>query len=480
MTLEVQPFTESSVRIVFSNEVNGETTQRIASFCRRLRHDAIIDIVPAYLTATVFFDSERVDHDALIDHIHALSEDKAVEHEPPACVAIPVVYDGEDLDWLSGHTGLSESEIIKRHCAPDYRVCMLGFAPGFPYLSGMDRSLSAPRLDHPRVHVAAGSVGIAGEQTGIYPFDTPGGWRIIGRSPLLLFDPSDPQPALIQPGMILKFECVSKDCFDIMDSLLAAGQLTSRELAVPSRSVDLNCDIGEGADDAAIMDHITSVNISCGFHAGSDALMRSTMDTASERGLCIGAHPGFADPDHFGRRELDLDPSGIRQLIIEQVGPFLSYAATRGISVQHVKPHGALYNMAARDPDVAGAIANAIHELDPRLRVMALSGSQLIHAAEAQGLVTISEVFADREYDEEGCLVSRSEADAVLADPIVIAERALTMVRAGGVRVPSGSVIRLRADSICLHSDTEGAAEHAAALRGQLSHHGIQLRGVTR
>jgi UPF0271 protein len=243
-----------------------------------------------------------------------------------------------------------------------------------------------------------------------------------------------------------------------------------------AESVDLNGDVGEHNGsastnpDAAFLPHLTSANIACGAHAGSPAVMRQTVRLALEHRVAIGAHPSFVDREHFGRRELLLPPSAIEALVSSQIGALAAIAAEEGAALNHVKPHGALYNMAARDPVVAEAIAAAVHAASPQLILFGLAGSRLIEAGSRAGLRTASEVFADRAYRPDGSLVPRSEPGAVLHDPEEVAAHALALVTRRTVR----------ADTICLHGDTPGAAALAARVRRTLEDAGIRVTPLAR
>lgn len=243
--------------------------------------------------------------------------------------------------------------------------------------------------------------------------------------------------------------------------------------------VDLNCDMGESfgswamGDDAAILEHVTSANIACGFHAGDPGMMRRTVELALERGVAIGAHPGFADLQGFGRRSIELSPEEVHDLVVYQVGALAGFAAARGTALQHVKPHGALYNMAAKRRPLADAIARAVHAVDPGLVLFGLAGSALVAAARDAGLTAAEEVFADRRYMRDASLVPRGDAGAVIESPRDAVSQAVRMVREGRVVALDGTEVRVRADTICIHGDTPGAANHARELRDALRAAGI-------
>lgn len=264
----------------------------------------------------------------------------------------------------------------------------------------------------------------------------------------------------------------------------ASAPTGSRPTIVSALSVDLNCDMGEsfgayhiGADEA-VMPHISSANVACGFHGGDPAVMRRTVELAWRHGVAVGAHPGLPDLAGFGRREMAVTAQEVYDLVVYQVGALLGVAAAAGVPVRHVKPHGALYNMAAAQPALAEAIARAVRDVDRTLVLFGLAGSVLPSAGEAVGLVVASEVFADRSYMPDGSLVSRRRPDALVTDPDEAAGRAVRMVREGRVRAVNGDDVPLRADTICLHGDGAHAAELARALREAMARESIEVRAV--
>jgi UPF0271 protein len=252
------------------------------------------------------------------------------------------------------------------------------------------------------------------------------------------------------------------------------------------RSVDLNCDMGEsfgawrmGADDA-VMPHITSANIACGFHGGDPGVMRRTVAAAKSAGVAIGAHPGLPDLVGFGRRTMDVTPAEVYDLVVYQIGALSAFASAAGVKLQHVKPHGALYNMAAADVELSDAIAEAVRDADRTLMLFGLAGSPMIHAGERAGLRTAQEVFADRNYMSDGSLVSRRRDDAMVTEVAEAADRALMMVREGKVRTVEDSVISIHADTICIHGDGTHAVAFARAIRSRLEDAGIAVRALVR
>ncbi|HUQ89374.1 MAG TPA: 5-oxoprolinase subunit PxpA [Vicinamibacterales bacterium] len=248
--------------------------------------------------------------------------------------------------------------------------------------------------------------------------------------------------------------------------------------------IDLNSDLGESfgpwpmGQDAALMESISSANIACGFHAGDPGSMRATIALAREKGVAIGAHPGFQDLVGFGRREMKATPSEVEDLVLYQVSALAGMASSQGVRLQHVKAHGALYNMACRDRGLADAIAKAVAAFDGSLILFGLPNSELLRAGEAAGLAVAAEVFADRAYDPDGSLTPRTKPGSVIHDTARVVERAIKMVRDKQVIAIDGSKVSLKADTICLHGDTPGAAEHAKAVRKGLAAAGIEVRAL--
>lgn len=244
--------------------------------------------------------------------------------------------------------------------------------------------------------------------------------------------------------------------------------------------IDFNCDLGEGCgSDGAIVPLISSASIACGGHAGDEATMRATLRLCREHGVAVGAHPGYADREHFGRRELALPAQAVSELVIGQLGRLQAVARDEGMRLGHVKPHGALYNLAARDRPTADAVAAAVAAFDPSLVLFGLSGSQLTAAGEAAGLRIAHEVFAERGYAADGRLLPRDAPGAVLAtvDAAIAQARALT--NCGEVRTGEGTLLKLRADTLCLHGDRPDAAAFALALRRALEADGVTIGALT-
>jgi UPF0271 protein len=247
-------------------------------------------------------------------------------------------------------------------------------------------------------------------------------------------------------------------------------------------TIDLNSDVGEsfgayklGAD-REVMRSITSANVACGFHAGDPGVMRQTVRLARDNGVSVGAHPGFPDLVGFGRRELRASPAEVEDLVLYQIGALSAIAASEGVGLSHVKAHGALYNMAARDRALADAIARAVAAFNRSLVFFVLPGSELFRAGEAAGLRIASEGFADRAYDPDGSLASRTRAGAVIHDPAEVVQRSIRMVTEGRVTATDGSELSFQVDTLCTHGDTPGAHELTRRLREGLEQHGIAVR----
>ena len=247
-------------------------------------------------------------------------------------------------------------------------------------------------------------------------------------------------------------------------------------------NIDLNSDLGESlgvwrmGDDAAMLDIVSSANVACGFHAGDPAGILRTLRQAKERGVAVGAHVAYRDLVGFGRRNMDVDSADLRADVIYQIGALKGLAAAAGTEVRYVKPHGALYNTIAHDERQACDVIAAIREIDPGLVLVALAGSPLIGWAEAEGLRVVAEAFADRAYTPQGTLVSRREPGAVLHDATDVAERMLRLANEGTVTAIDGTVVRIRADSVCVHGDSPGAVEMARRVRERLVQAGVTVR----
>lgn len=246
-----------------------------------------------------------------------------------------------------------------------------------------------------------------------------------------------------------------------------------------SLRIDLNADVGEGVgNDAEVMAFITSANVACGGHAGDLQLMQATVRLAHTHGVAVGAHPSFPDRPGFGRRDLGLAPAEVEVFIAAQVGALVEVAAREGVRLQHVKPHGALYHVAARDRSIADAVARATASIDPALILFGLPGSQLIAAAAAAGLRCAREAFADRAYRPDGSLVPRTEPGAVIADPDQVVARVVEAALTRTVLAVDGTRVTLEADTICVHGDTPGAAALAARMQAALLAGGVTITAV--
>ncbi len=246
-------------------------------------------------------------------------------------------------------------------------------------------------------------------------------------------------------------------------------------------TIDLNADLGESsaacpnADDAGTMASITSANVACGFHAGDPTLMRRTVRLARDAGVVVGAHPGLADRAGFGRFESRVTPEEVEDLVLYQIGALAAIASSEGVALRHVKAHGALYNMAARDRALADALARGVRAFDPALVLFGMAGSAMLSAGAAEGLSVAAEGFADRTYEPDGSLTQRSQPGAVLRDREVVVQQAVRMVAEGVVVATDGSEIRLRVDTVCIHGDTPGFGELARAVRIGLERAGIPV-----
>lgn len=239
--------------------------------------------------------------------------------------------------------------------------------------------------------------------------------------------------------------------------------------------MDLNADLGEGMNDAPLLSFVTSANIACGLHAGGPLIMDRTVTLALSRRVQVGAHPGYADREHFGRNPVDLPLDELRALVIYQVAALDGFVRAHGGRLAHVKAHGALYNRAARDPAVAGAVAEAVRAYGSHLILVGLAGSMQPGAARLVGLRAANEAFADRRYLPDGSLMPRSQAGAVLADPGEAAAQASLIAREGQVIASDGSRVRVDAETICLHGDSPGATAIARAVRDRLESDGVPI-----
>ncbi len=245
--------------------------------------------------------------------------------------------------------------------------------------------------------------------------------------------------------------------------------------------VDLNADLGEGSGhDNELFELISSASIATGFHAGDSDTMHAAVCAAKEHGVAVGAHPSFFDRENFGRKELKMPNEEVFDAVAYQLGIFQAIASALDVRPNHVKPHGALYNMAVRDPELADAIGRAIKSVDPKLILFAPDNSELARAGEAHGVQIAREIFADRNYLNDGWLVPRTRPDALLRDPEEAAQRVLRMLREGKVRSVESRDVDVRGETICVHGDTPGAVEFARELRMQLEHEGVKISAPVR
>ena len=241
--------------------------------------------------------------------------------------------------------------------------------------------------------------------------------------------------------------------------------------------VDLNADLGEGAGhDDELLALVTSANIACGFHAGDAETMRRSIETARDHKVAVGAHPSLFDRENFGRKELSVRSDEIFDAVVYQLGIFQAIADAAGVCPNHVKPHGALYNMAVRDRELADAIGRAIAKIDTKLILFAPQHSALTRGGTANGLQIAHEVFADRNYLSDGSLVPRTRSDALLHDPEEAAARVVRMLRDGRVKSVDGADVDVRAETVCVHGDTPGAVDFVRVLKSRLEEEDVSLR----
>lgn len=247
------------------------------------------------------------------------------------------------------------------------------------------------------------------------------------------------------------------------------------------RSIDLNCDMGESygvyviGNDAAIMDYVSSINIACGFHAGDAHVMRRTVEQAIQKGVAIGAHPGLQDLNGFGRREIKVSPSEVYDIVLYQIGALHAFTRSMGARLHHVKPHGALYNMAARDIVIADAIARAVKDFDPSLLFVGQAGTKLIESASNLGLRGISEVFADRTYQENGLLTPRTSEHSLIHDEEIACKHVLRMVLEKKIMTLQRTELAIDVQTICIHGDGRNALQFARVIHQTLLSNGIRI-----
>jgi len=246
-------------------------------------------------------------------------------------------------------------------------------------------------------------------------------------------------------------------------------------------SIDLNSDVGESfgrwtlGDDSAMFESVSSANVACGFHAGDPSVIRATSAKAAQAGVVIGAHVGYRDLAGFGRRFLDVDPTELADDVVYQIGALQALAATAGARVKYVKPHGGLYNAIVKHTAQAQAVVDAVKAVDPGLPILGLPGSEVLRLAEKAGLRAVSEAFADRAYNPDGTLVSRTQPGAVLHDPAEVARHVLRMATEQQIMAIDGSILNVRAESICVHGDSPGAVAMATAVKSALGDAGVSI-----
>ena len=248
--------------------------------------------------------------------------------------------------------------------------------------------------------------------------------------------------------------------------------------------IDLNCDLGESFGaykiglDSEVIPFISSANVACGYHASDPVVMSKTVKMCKEYGVHIGAHPGFPDLLGFGRRNMNVSPSDAKAYVMYQIGALDAFCKANGVKIQHIKPHGALYNMAGKDYNLAKAICEGIYEINSDYILLGLSGSMLLKAAEDTGLRSASEVFADRAYTDDGSLVPRTAEGAVITDENIMISRVVRMIKNGEVETISGKIIPIKADSVCVHGDGVKAVEFVKRIRKELTESGIEIAPI--
>lgn len=251
-----------------------------------------------------------------------------------------------------------------------------------------------------------------------------------------------------------------------------------------SFKIDINCDLGESfgryqlGEQQEILKYVTSANIACGFHAGDPTVMRETVKLAIANGVKIGAHPGLPDLNGFGRREMAITPQEAYDMVVYQIGALQGFLTTMGEKMQHVKPHGALYNMAVKDALLAEAIAQAVYDISPRLILFGLASSELTKAGEKMGLPTAHEIFADRTYQADGSLTSRKQPNALITDEHKAVEQVIQMVTIGTVNTLQGTSVTLKADTVCIHGDGEHAVTFARFIHEQLKQANVEVSSL--
>lgn len=245
--------------------------------------------------------------------------------------------------------------------------------------------------------------------------------------------------------------------------------------------VDLNCDLGESFGaytigmDAEVIPYISSANVACGYHASDPVVMKKTVKMAVQNQVSVGAHPGYPDLMGFGRRNMNVSPEDAKAYVMYQIGALEAFCKAEGISMQHVKPHGAMYNMAGKDYKLARAICEGIYQVNPELILLGLSGSQMLIAAEEIGLPCAREVFADRAYEEDGSLVARTKEGAMITDEELAVSRVIRMIKEGKVEAITGKDIAIKADSVCVHGDGPKALAFVKKIRKALEEENVKI-----
>lgn len=248
--------------------------------------------------------------------------------------------------------------------------------------------------------------------------------------------------------------------------------------------VDLNCDLGESFGsyklgmDEEVIQYISSANVACGFHASDPLVMAKTVAMAKENHVFVGAHPGYPDLTGFGRRNMNLTPQEVKTMVMYQIGALAAFCKANSMTLQHVKPHGTMYNMAGKDPVLAEAVCEGIYEVNPDYILLAPCSGEMPKAAARTGLRCAKEVFADRAYEEDGSLVARSKPGAVITDENIAIERVLSMVKYGKVAAVTGKEISVEADSVCVHGDGIKAVEFVKRIKERLSAEGILITPI--
>lgn len=249
------------------------------------------------------------------------------------------------------------------------------------------------------------------------------------------------------------------------------------ELQNTMKTIDINCDLGEGlSNDALVMPYISSANIACGYHAGDDSIMKRTIELAIANKVSIGAHPGFLDKNNFGRTEMNLPLLQIYDLVTEQINSLEVFAKSMGAKVRHVKPHGALYNMSAKNPAIASTISEAVFTIDPRLVLFGLSGSYSISEAKAKGLITAAEVFADRTYRDDGSLTPRTASNAMIESVKDSLQQVFQLINTQTVTTITGKQLLMEAETICIHGDGDQPVTFAKNIFEGLQKQSYQIK----